>query len=49
MEPRMLRLNGGLNLEKLKWLRKMKSNNIGRSQFLTAKFQTWFYDSNQRT
>ena len=25
MEPMMMRLNGGLNLEKLKWLRKMKS------------------------
>ena len=27
-------------LEKLKWLRKMKSKKIGRSQFLTAKLQT---------
>ena len=25
MEPMMMRLNGGLNLEKLKWLGKMKS------------------------
>ena len=25
MEPMMMSLNGGLNLEKLKWLRKMKS------------------------
>ena len=30
-------LNGGLNLENLKWLRKMKSKKIERSQFLTAK------------
>ena len=28
------------DLEKLKWLRKMKSKKIGRSQFLTAKLQT---------
>ena len=40
LEPMMLRLNGGLNLEKLKWLRKMKSKKIGRSQFLTAKLPT---------
>ena len=40
MEPMMMRLNGGLILEKLKWLRKMKSKKIGRSQFLTAKLQT---------
>ena len=40
MEPMMMRLNGGLNLEKLKWPRKMKSKKIGRSQFLTAKLQT---------
>ena len=40
LEPMMMRLNGGLNLEKLKWLRKMKSKNIGRSQFFTAKLQT---------
>ena len=45
----MMRLNGGLTLEKLKWLRKMKSKKIGRSQFSTAKLQTWFYDSNKRT
>ena len=32
-------LKGGLNLEKLKWLRKMKSKKIGQSQFLTAKLQ----------
>ena len=34
----MMRLNGGLNLEKLKWLRKIKSKKNGRSQFMTAKF-----------
>ena len=28
------------DLGKLKWLRKMKSKKIGRSQFLTAKLQT---------
>ena len=37
MEPMMIHQNGGLNLEKVKWLRKMKSKNIGWSQFLTAK------------
>ena len=25
MEPMMMRLNGGMNLEKVKWLRKTKS------------------------
>ena len=40
MEPMMMRLNGGLKLEKLKWLRKKKSKKIGQSQFLTAKLQT---------
>ena len=41
MELMMMRLNGEVNLEKkLKWLRKMKSKNIGESQFLTAKLQT---------
>ena len=29
----MMRLNGGLNLEKLKWLRKMKSKKIGQPIF----------------
>ena len=33
-------LKPGLTLEKLKWLRKMKSKEIGRSQYLTAKLQT---------
>ena len=40
MEPMMKRLNGGLNLDKLKWLRKNETKKVGRSQFLTAKLQT---------
>ena len=40
MDPMMMHLSGGLNLEKFKWLRKTKSKKIGQSQFLTAKLQT---------
>ena len=41
MEPMMKRLNGGLNLDKLKWLeKKNETKKVGRSQFLTAKLQT---------
>ena len=33
MEPMMMRLNGGLNLKKLKWLRKMKFKKMDRANF----------------
>ena len=37
LEPMMMHLNSGLNLEKLIWLRKTKcKKKIGKSQFLTA-------------
>ena len=35
MEPIMMHLNGGLNLEKLKCLRKIKFKNIGLSHILS--------------
>ena len=38
LQSMMMRLNGGLNLEKLKWFRKMKSKKI--AQFFIAKLQT---------
>ena len=41
----MMRLNGGLNLEKLKKLRNINPKKIWQSQLLTAKLQTRFYDS----
>ena len=49
MEPMMMRLNGGLNLEKSKGLGKMKSKKFELSQLLTAKLQSFFIESNQRT
>ena len=40
MKLMMMHFNGGLNLDKLKWLRQMKFKKIERSKFLTAKLQT---------